>query len=256
MDKNIISPNDNKYLKWYWNICKNAKNRFLDKNVYSEKHHIYPKSIYGENLELVKLTAKEHYICHLLLWWGLRSKYGTQNNYTIKMSHAFSMMNSKTKIQKRYGEYNSEEYSYLKISYSENSKGLKRSEETKQKLSQSHKNQKPSEEMKKHLSEINSGENHPQYGTKHSEETLNKMRKPRSEQAKLNMKMAALKRIEKLKEEGKPLAWNTGSTVSEEERLKMSERMKGGKNPNFGKPRTPETVEKIRQSNIKTKNNI
>jgi group I intron endonuclease len=55
------------------------------------------------------------------------------------------------------------------------------------KLSESHKNQKPTEAMKLHLSEINSGINHPQYGTHHSEETLKKMSKPRSENGKKNI---------------------------------------------------------------------
>jgi hypothetical protein len=59
----------NKYTRWYNNIIANAQLRVLPSTTYSEKHHIVPKSLGGNNskLNLVKLTAKEHYICHLLL---------------------------------------------------------------------------------------------------------------------------------------------------------------------------------------------
>jgi len=59
----------NKYTRWYNNIIANAQTRILPQDIYTEKHHILPKSLGGSNskLNLVKLTAKEHYICHLLL---------------------------------------------------------------------------------------------------------------------------------------------------------------------------------------------
>lgn len=57
----------NKYTKWYFNII----NRHLENPVegYTERHHIIPKSLGGSNKDknLVNLTAKAHYICHLLL---------------------------------------------------------------------------------------------------------------------------------------------------------------------------------------------
>lgn len=66
--------NNSKYAKWYFNIIKTAltKPRKKARNViseYFEKHHIIPKSIGGDNnnSNLVLLTAKEHFICHLLL---------------------------------------------------------------------------------------------------------------------------------------------------------------------------------------------
>jgi len=57
----------NKYTTWYYSIINNAKNRNIDS--YTEKHHIIPKSLGGDNStdNLVKLTAREHFICHLLL---------------------------------------------------------------------------------------------------------------------------------------------------------------------------------------------
>mgnify|MGYP001410706916 CR=1 FL=1 len=58
---------DNKYSKWYFNIIKNAKTSV--RIGYTEKHHIIPKSLKGSNIKdnIVKLTAREHYICHILL---------------------------------------------------------------------------------------------------------------------------------------------------------------------------------------------
>lgn len=58
----------NKYTNCYFKIIKRAQER---KKLlgYFENHHIYPKGIGGLNDKenLIKLTAKEHYVCHLLL---------------------------------------------------------------------------------------------------------------------------------------------------------------------------------------------
>lgn len=59
---------DNKYSRIYINLIQKAQNRdFLEG--YYEKHHILPKSLGGSNkaANLVKVTAKEHFICHRLL---------------------------------------------------------------------------------------------------------------------------------------------------------------------------------------------
>ena len=55
------------YKKVYDSIITRAKNRQLAG--YGEKHHIIPKCLGGSNKRenLVKLTAKEHWISHLLL---------------------------------------------------------------------------------------------------------------------------------------------------------------------------------------------
>jgi 5-methylcytosine-specific restriction endonuclease McrA len=58
---------DNKYAHWYYAIIHNAQNRTTSE--YTETHHIIPKSLGGSNRKnnLVKLTSREHFICHLLL---------------------------------------------------------------------------------------------------------------------------------------------------------------------------------------------
>jgi len=60
---------NNKYYKWYFNLIVKAEKRNWDRKsspVYVEKHHIVPKSII-KNDETVYLTAREHFICHMLL---------------------------------------------------------------------------------------------------------------------------------------------------------------------------------------------
>lgn len=63
----------NKYTTWYLSIISNAQNRILTDTIYREHHHILPKCICKNNLQILDtkniavLTAKEHYMCHLLL---------------------------------------------------------------------------------------------------------------------------------------------------------------------------------------------
>jgi len=58
---------NNKYSRWYSAIIKHAKTRVLEG--YIENHHIIPRSLNGLDVidNIVSLTAKEHFICHLLL---------------------------------------------------------------------------------------------------------------------------------------------------------------------------------------------
>jgi hypothetical protein len=58
----------NKYSKTYYSIIDNAKQLDRDKKG-NERHHILPKSLGGNDCKdnLVNLTPREHYICHLLL---------------------------------------------------------------------------------------------------------------------------------------------------------------------------------------------
>lgn len=60
---------DNKYTNWYNAIIDRAKIRSLPGNMYTEKHHIIPRSLGGGNgkSNLAILTPREHFICHKLL---------------------------------------------------------------------------------------------------------------------------------------------------------------------------------------------
>lgn len=85
---------ENKYKKWYYQIVNSRQLNPVDKHQYSEKHHIIPKSLGGTNNNdnLVELTAREHYICHILL---IRMTTGQHRH---KMLHAaIRLINSKDK---------------------------------------------------------------------------------------------------------------------------------------------------------------
>ena len=73
----------------YENIIEKAKNR-TEELEYYEKHHILPKSLGGSNDEnnLVKLTAREHFICH----WLLVKMYQKGSLQRNKMLYAFHRM--------------------------------------------------------------------------------------------------------------------------------------------------------------------
>lgn len=100
----------NKYSQWYNNIIENARSRILDKNIYTEKHHIIPKSLGGLDTKenLIVLTAKEHFICHLLL-----TKMVVGDKKRSMYHAAWKMANQKTSCQERY-KVNSHTYSLLK----------------------------------------------------------------------------------------------------------------------------------------------
>lgn len=112
-------------------------NKIIDKRKlhepigYTETHHIIPRSLGGsDNKEnLVKLTAREHFICHLLL-----TKIYTNRIEKYKMIHAFMLLsNCKSGNQERY--VSSRRYEILRKLYSkvmsENQKGTSNSQSCK-----------------------------------------------------------------------------------------------------------------------------
>jgi len=57
------------YIYHYDRLINRAKQRELNKEIYTEQHHIIPKCMGGDDSveNLVKLTPEEHYTAHLLL---------------------------------------------------------------------------------------------------------------------------------------------------------------------------------------------
>ena len=119
---------NNKYKKWYDSIIDRAKNRVL--SCYVERHHIIPKSCGGSNDKdnLVPLTAREHYIVHMLLPFCVIKKY------KLKMIRGFMYMNVKPKNSKRLYKINSRMYEKFRIEFGKMLKGTKLSEEQKAKM--------------------------------------------------------------------------------------------------------------------------
>ena len=111
------------YQKIYNQIVERAKNRKL--NGYLEKHHIIPKCIGGEDIpsNLVKLTAREHFLCHMLLC----EIYPTEN----KLKHAlFLMAMGKQKIKEKHYVIGSRVYERLRIEFSKMLTGKKHTQKT------------------------------------------------------------------------------------------------------------------------------
>jgi hypothetical protein len=69
---------------------------------YVEKHHVFPQSLYKNSKLIVKLTAKEHFIAHYLLWKACKSRYGILHHKTKKMHFAFNQMTWCSINHKRY----------------------------------------------------------------------------------------------------------------------------------------------------------
>lgn len=133
-------------------ISKRLKNPLSKDDCYCETHHIIPKSEGGTNEpdNLVNLTAREHYIAHLLLAriYDDRKMWLAMN----RLLHGNNFM--------KYNRVSSRMYQTLKEKFSaslvghHNGLGKKRTEETKERIRQA-----------------KLGSKNPMYGKKQSEET-------------------------------------------------------------------------------------
>lgn len=116
------------YQRIYNQIIERAQNRTLEG--YKEKHHILPKCLGGSNDKenLVELTAREHFLCHMLLC----EIYPKEN----KLKHALFLMSiGKQRIKEKYYIIGSRVYERIKKEYSQFLIGKKQSQETKDKKS-------------------------------------------------------------------------------------------------------------------------
>jgi 5-methylcytosine-specific restriction endonuclease McrA len=198
----------NKYTKWYFNIIFNSQSR--DIIGYTEKHHIIPKSLGGSNEQtnLVKLTAREHFICHWLL---TKMVIGTKHRY--QMWNAFGCM-----------------------IYRENA-GQERYKVT----------SKIFENIKKEGAKIKSinfsGANNPMFGKTHSEDAKTKIQKThvgrkKTDQERQNISLSML---------GKPKTESHKISLKRSW-AKNRESRSGKNHLGYGKPLDENIKEKIRQS--------
>lgn len=96
---------ENKYTRWYFAIIANAKARQLTE--YYEIHHVIPRCLGGDDSpsNLVQLTGREHFICHLLL---------TKMHASHKLQYALICMTLKNPHQKLRYVPNSRSYEKIK----------------------------------------------------------------------------------------------------------------------------------------------
>jgi NUMOD3 motif len=237
----------NKYTTMYHRIVINAKKRILSPEIYTEKHHIIPKSLGGDNSpeNIVTLTPKEHFICHLLL-----PKMVERDNKR-KMKYASWMMIVGIKrykpsariyemLRNQMAEANKERIGpnlgkKLSDEWKQNIKnGL--TEEIKKRISNARKGQKSSrkgvklsEESKKKIS-LSRGSDGRRFGP-HTEETVQKLKEARAKQIftdETRKKMSETKKGKKFTEEHKKKIAdaNIGKRLSEETKRKISETLK------------------------------
>lgn len=147
--------NDSKYTKWYFNIIRAAQSeqRAKGSGVYYEKHHIIPKSCGGSDdlLNLVLLTAREHFVAHMLLtkMFDCPLKH--------KMQFAMRSMARSSKHRNAANQLTSWEYEFVRRQHVQaltiQNTGRVHSKETRQKMSASQKGRPLADEHKAKLSE-------------------------------------------------------------------------------------------------------
>lgn len=157
---------------------------------YIECHHIVPKSEGGSNdkSNLVKLTAREHFIAHLLL---------AKIYDDVKMHYALNMMTIKSMNHQRTFKITSRQYDYIKRLMAK-----KQSEHYKTK------------------------ENHPMFGRHHTDES--KRKNSESHKGSKNPRYGKLVSIETRQKISNALKGRKKtSTMSEDARKRLSEQRKG-----------------------------
>lgn len=208
----------NKYNNWYYQIIQRASNRLLEG--YVEKHHIIPKSLNGSDdpSNLVTLTAREHFICHLLL---TKMVVGQQRYKMIKaakmLSNVIGPRQCRYKVTNRV-------YSILK-------ENVEVPVQTRIKMSKAQKT--------RFLNNTGTFLN-----KTHSEETRKKMSISASKPKSIAWKESASKN-----RKGKT-APNKGIPHSAKTKQKISNAVMGEKNGFFGKHHSEEQREKKRQEKL------
>ncbi len=96
----IATPN--KYTRWYCSLIQKNLQTSRSADQYTELHHIYPKSVQcdidvKQKLNIVRLTAREHFIAHLLLTKMFKNAVINQ-----KMNFAFFQLRLSNRYQQRY----------------------------------------------------------------------------------------------------------------------------------------------------------
>ena len=107
----LPNPKSTHYLNRYIKFIEFAKNLTVN-DKYVESHHILPQSMGGlnDNDNLVKLSARQHYLAHWMLWKAYKSK-----EMTVAF---FSMSNQSNQYQGRNRRINSRIYENLRNEFS------------------------------------------------------------------------------------------------------------------------------------------
>lgn len=157
---------NNKYKTWHDKIITKAKNRILEG--YKEIHHILPRCLGGKDRKanLVALTAKEHFIIHILLCKFTTGIAKRNMLYAHKAMSYYIKEGRNYKIGSRIAEKLRKE--------------LKFSPEHIENLRKSHTGKKFSDATKKKMSKLHKGNKYC-LGKKATEKTLDKLKLARKD---------------------------------------------------------------------------
>lgn len=229
------------YQLHYNNLISKAKNRILFES--GDIHHIIPRSMGGNNSNenLVKLSNKEHYVAHHLLW----KIYGNQS-----MTCAFWMMcnarnNSNVRITARA-------YESIRLAVSLNTKKRMTDPEVRKHLSDINMGHPVSLETRKKTSDANTGRKQSQETIDKRSVTIRSLPRRTLEEIHGEERAAELKEIYRQNSTGRKQSKETiakrveklkGKECTEETRSKISK-------ANSGKIRTDEMKENISKGHI------
>ncbi len=84
---------------------------------------MFIRAVFGENDRVVCLTAREHFIAHLLLWKACRNRYGIQHWKTAKTGKAVQAMSMKSGFTEKRYVLNSHEFAMTRTAHIESMVG-------------------------------------------------------------------------------------------------------------------------------------
>lgn len=212
--------NDSKYTRWYYLIIAAAKSRPKITG-YKERHHIIPKSFGGSNdkSNLVDLTGREHFVCHLLL------VKMTTSDCRYKMACAIMRMSKSGDLTSRTYQWVKKEFASL---VSERHLGKPLSEEHKRKIAEAGRGRKQNPDwVKQRTTDVWTGRSH------------SDIAKAKMSKSHKGLIPAPWKNPEEVKH--KLREWNAknkpslGLKRNESTKQKLSELNAGAANPNYGK---------------------
>jgi hypothetical protein len=208
---------NNKYTTWYFNLISKAQTRPI--TGYTEKHHIIPKCLGGDNsaANIVKLTAREHFVCHRMLTKMVDT--------SVKHKLVFAAWQQSRPSKHKDVKITSRTYETLRKQLSETYTGRKCkpvSDDTRAKLSAASKGKPKSDTHKANMKSANHARS-PEYKIKLSSALKGK---PRSDEHIANIKKSkqdiSLETRTKMSESAKKRP-----PVSAESKSKMSASKKG-----------------------------
>lgn len=197
----------------YVYFIKSRPNRDIKKEKGFNIHHILPKSMGGdsEKINLIKLTHREHFIAHMLLFYC---------SYTPMISAFWLLCNC------NIGSLTARQYENLKEKMSTFNPYANKSEEEraimKQKVSDFHKEKTFSNDYRRKLSEAAKG-------------------KHKTEQHRKNLAIALIGKKQSKETIQKRIQKNTGKKRSDATKEKMSKANVGQKNPSAKRVKCLET---------------